>query len=54
MSKGFLWFGLLFSGLMLMMGLTHLNTAKLWVIIFWFIIGIGSACKLFGKSSQPS
>lgn len=54
MSRIFLWFGLVLAVLMLLMGLTHLDTAKPYVIVFWLVIGIGAAYKLFGKTSPNS
>ena len=50
MSRGFLWFVLVFSALMLILGLTNLATAKLLVIVFWLLVGGIAAYRLFGKS----
>jgi len=54
MSKFILWCGLVLSVLMLSMGLTHLDTATPWVILFWLVIGVGAAYKLFKKPAQAS
>jgi len=56
MSRSILWFGLTLSIVMLGFGLLNFNNAKPLVFLFWIIIGVGAAYKLFGKKSgtQPA
>src|SRR5207253_1064581 len=54
MSRMILWAGLVLSVPMLLMGLTHLDTAKPWAILFWLVIGVGAAYKLFKKPARAS
>ncbi len=49
MSRGFAWFGLLFSAFLLFIGLTSSTPNKPYVIVFWIIVGLFCCYKLFFK-----
>ncbi|MEP6849400.1 MAG: hypothetical protein ABI999_11135 [Acidobacteriota bacterium] len=45
--KILLWFGFLLAIPMLLLGISDLANAKLWVLALWSIIFIGAGYKLF-------
>jgi|GEM_PF-5082172 len=51
MSKWFLWFGLVLSALMTFIGL---GGGKPLVVLFWLLVGAGSAYKLFRRPSPEA
>ncbi|HZI17318.1 MAG TPA: hypothetical protein VEY09_01855 [Pyrinomonadaceae bacterium] len=51
MSRTFLWFGLAFSALMVIVGL---GSAKPLALLFWLLAGAGAAYKLFRKPSPEA
>ena len=54
MSKAFAALALALSALMLLMGVTNLDTAKPAVMLFWLLIGAVSIYKLAKKPPQES
>lgn len=52
MSKVFLCLALLFSVLMLFVGLSGASPAKPMVLIFWLLVGTISAYKLFKSPAK--
>jgi len=49
-----MWFLLVLSVLMLVMGLTNLDTAKPFVMVFWLLMGGIASYMLFFKSSSKA
>jgi hypothetical protein len=52
MSKAILWVGFVLSIIMLAMGIFNLQNGKLFPIVLWSIIFLGSGYKLFFSSAK--
>ncbi len=50
MTKAFMWFLVVASVFFLAMGITHLDTTKPAVLVFWALVGVVALVKLFGPS----
>jgi hypothetical protein len=52
MSRLFAWFLLLLATVMLLLGVTHLDTAKPAVLLLWLVVGAAAVYALFFKRGQ--